>query len=356
MYERVVSFINSKLKGVFQGTLPDQFKTKPLFLEPSIDNEAVFNDIYFFLVKSNLNTLIRTKSGGIKKGPKYLTNTYAWDYQKSSIGIMITICLGGLTYCIKYGNHKGKHAPEIYPNEAFRIFDEKCLEYGINLNKYKISNGQEVKAEIESPLISMEYIHTEEDEGLDNVHHLDFHNSYPAGLANKYPEFRPVIEYFYDKRKEDPVNKAVLNYTIGWMQSWAPDKGRFANWAHLSKAAISDNNRRILMKAIELQASGREIIGYNTDGIWYRGEVYHGPGEGSKLGEWENDHVNCKFRAKSAGAYEFIENGKYYAVVRGSTGLDAIKDRNDWAWGDIYKTGVKYFYFNEEKGVYSDEV
>ena len=82
--------------------------------------------------------------------------------------------------------------------------------------------------------------------------------------------------------------------------------------------------------------NGRHLILTNVDGIWYTGDIYHGDGEGDKLGQWSNDHMNCTCRAKSAGAYEYIENGEYHAVVRGSTNLDKIKPRDQWVWGDIY--------------------
>lgn len=354
-YEELEEFLEQKLFGVRQGINVNQYEAHPLFLEATPENEEKFNEIYFTVVAQDLYPLQRTKSGAIKKGPKYATNLYAWDLRHSSIGLQLTVVLGGKIYVVKYGNYKGTKCPEIYPNVAFQTFWEKCTEHGINLNNYKIGNGQEVKTEIERPMIEMMYIMSARDRGLTNVHHIDFHNSYPAGLVNTHPEFRPVVEYFYEKRKENPVNKAVLNYTIGWMQSWCPEKGRFAEWAHLSRDAIKNNNDRIEELTYELMVSGRAIVGYNTDGIWYQGEVYHGPGEGKSLGQWENDHVNCTFRAKSDGAYEFIENGEYHAVVRGSTTLDLVQpDRSKWQWGDIYRNNIIGFKFDKERGIYHE--
>ena len=105
-----------------------------------------------------------------------------------------------------------------------------------------------------------------------------------------------------------------------------------------------------------MRNSGRIVISYNTDGVWYDGEIYHGEGEGPNLGQWSNDHVNCMFRAKSAGAYEFIEDGKYYPVVRGQTTLDAIKPRSSWEWGDIYKsTSLQYYYNPKDMHIYRKE-
>lgn len=355
-YQTIKDFIDSKLSGVWQGPASNQYAAIPYYLEPLPGNEKIFNEIYTFLVNTDLNTIIRTKSGGIAKGLKVLThNNYAWDLQKNSLGVMLTIILGGELYVIKFGTFKTDKSPEIYPSQAFAKFDDKCLEYGINLEDYKITNGPEIKETIESPLIKMLEYHDENHPGISNVHHIDFHNSYPAGLANTHPEFRPVIEEFYSLRKVDDLYKAVLNYTIGWMQS--KKNNRKAEWAHLSKDAIADNNRRIEKLACILEFTGRRIIGFNTDGIWYQGEIYHGPGEGKKLGEWENDHENCLFRAKSDGAYEFIEKGAYKAVLRGQSTLDSVKpDRTDWVWGDIYKTGIIGWKFDDEKGVYFNEI
>lgn len=360
-YFQIKEFIDSKLTGVWQGPSSNQYAAEPCYLSPEPGNEKLFNEIYCYLKNTDLNTIIRTKSGAIAKNLRVFTNNnYAWDLQKCSIGIMLTIILGGYIYVIKFGNYKTKKEPEIYPNQAFGKFSDKCLEYGIDLDKYKISNGPEIKETIENPMIAMLEHHDANHPGLTNVHHIDFHNSYPAGLANTHPEFRPIIEEFYSLRDVDDMYKAVLNYTIGWMQS--NKNNRNAEWAHLSRDAIADNNRRMEKVACMLEFTGRKIIGFNTDGIWYQGEIYHGLGEGKKLGEWENDYINCTFRAKSDGAYEFIGTKvkknitKYFPVVRGQTALEASIPREDWAWGDIYKTGIIGWKFDEEKGVYFNEI
>lgn len=365
-YFQIKEFIDSKLTGVWQGQSSNQYAAAPYCLSPEPGNEKLFNEIYCYLRNTDLNTIIRTRSGAIAKNLRAFTNNnYAWDLQKCSIGVMLTIILGGYIYVIKFGNYKTKNEPEIYPNQAFAKFSDKCLEHGIDIDNYKISNGSEVKKTIESPMITMLEHHDENHPGLTNVHHIDFHNSYPAGLANTHPEFRPVIEHFYNLRdsKDEHISnmyKAVLNYTIGWMQS--NKSNRKAEWAHLSRDAIADNNRRMEKVACMLEFTGRKIIGFNTDGIWYQGEIYHGPGEGKRLGEWENDYINCLFRAKSDGAYEFIgtktknNETKYVPVIRGQTTLEASKDREDWVWGDIYKTGIIGWKFDEEKGVYFNEI
>lgn len=354
-YYQIEGFIRSYYPGTKQGSKYNQYSATPK--EYKFDKESIdeFNKIYQFLLESDLNTITRTPSGGIKKG--FLRNNYAWDIKRSSIGARITVIMGGYVYVFKIGAFSTKKDAGVYPSAAFKIFKAECEDNGIDLDTYKIPNGKEVKDTIEAPLILMLNHMSQNDKPLNNVHHIDFHNSYPAGLANTHPEFRPVIEKFYNLRKTDPKYKAVLNYTIGWMQSYNEEKKRYAEWAQLSKDAITDNNNRIMELNMRLITSGRTILGFNTDGIWYQGDIYHGEGEGDKLGEWSNDHINCLFRSKSNGAYEFIENGQYNAVVRGNTSFDAIEpDRSKWTWGDIYKSNVLTYTFDEKIGVVYEEI
>lgn len=238
---------------------------------------------------------------------------------------------------------------KLYGYQALIVFKKKCKEFGINLDDYAVSRaeGLEWKAKISKPLIKGSRL-LNFDETYENVHHIDFHNSYPAGLVNTHPEFKPVVEYFYKNRKKDEINKAVLNYTIGCFQS-GQQQYKYASLAH---DAINDNNMRIIRLANDLHYCGCKVLAFNTDGIWYQGEIYHADGEGSGLGQWENDHTNCTFRMKSAGSYEFIEDGKYHPVVRGKTKLDLEKPRSEWKWGDIYQAGelIKYE-FTFDKGI-----
>ena len=122
-----------------------------------------------------------------------------------------------------------------------------------------------------------------------------------------------------------------------------------AIWSPLSKDAIEDNNIRLLNVATKVNESGRKVLLFNTDGFWYQGEIFHDEGEGEDIGQWHNDHINCRFRAKSDGAYEFIEDGDYYPVIRGIPN----ESKGDWEWGDIYTEKaetIDYLYF-EGKGI-----
>ena len=57
----------------------------------------------------------------------------------------------------------------------------------------------------------LEY-HDENHPGLTNVHHIDFHNSYPAGLVNTHPEFKDVITFLYNKLVVENILKIFHEY------------------------------------------------------------------------------------------------------------------------------------------------
>lgn len=292
-----------------------------------------FNTIYSYFATQEFHDIRRTRSGGISKIGLRLP---AYDIRatKNSVELTVLDACGMFRLQLRFSAFElDEEGEPIYGSKAFKIFKAKCKEYGIDLEDYAISNGIEAKGEIESPLICFERPSIA-NLIFENAHHIDFHNSYPAGLANTHPEFRPVIEELYKSRKLRPEYKAVLNLFVGYCQS----EYCGYKWAHLSRDAINDNNRRIKELAKQLRDSGRVILAYNTDGIWYTGDIYHGKGEGPELGQWENDHTNCKIRFKSAGSYEYIENNRYFPVVRGKTTLDKMGiTRDQWQWGDIYK-------------------
>lgn len=304
------------------------------------EGAKAFNKIYFWLKQQNLYKLERTASGGIKSGTH--RKRPAWDIKVNKICVELTVILEGCAWRIQF---RTKLPDKMSGRKAFTAFKRILLKRGINLEDYAINNGEEVKKTIEKPLIGAKrdlfYDYT-----FEKVHHIDFHSSYAGGLANTHPEFREVLNELYLKREQNEEYKNILNFSIGFFQSLP---GCNARWSHLSRDAIEDNNKRVKNLAETLEKKGRIVLTFNTDGIWYKGAVYHGEGEGEGLGEWQNDHVNCTFRARSAGSYEFIEAGIYHAVVRGI----ANDLKSGWKWGDIYekKAEPQLFSFSEEGGI-----
>lgn len=299
-----------------------------------------FNKIYHWLKRQGLYKLERTRSGGIKTGPR--VKRPAWDIKTNHYCVELTVVMEGYAWRIQF---RTKLPKGMSGRKAFSLFKKLLLKDGINLDEMAVENGAEIKKTIEHYLVRP-YHKFYIDKIYEKAHHIDFHSSFAGGLANTHPEFRKTLQWLYENREKDEINKNILNFSIGYMQSLA---GCNARWAHLSKDAISDNNKRVLELAKKLEEKGRIVLLLNTDGIWYNGPIYHGEGEGSGLGEWQNDHKNCTFRMASAGAYEFIENGVYYPVIRGIPN----DTKNDWVWGDIYKDKAipNKFCFSEDQGV-----
>ncbi len=307
------------------------------------EGAKAFNKIYLWLKKQKLHKLERTSSGSIKNGPH--VKRPAWDIKVNHYCVELTVVMEGKAWRIQF---RTKLPKGMSGRKAFTVFKRLLLKDGVDLEKMAIDNGPEVKKEIEHYLVRP-YHKFFLNKTYENAHHIDFHSSFAGGLANTHPEFRKTLEWLYEHREKSDINKNILNFSIGYMQSL---QGCKAKWAHLSKDAISDNNKRVLDVVKRLEESGRTVLLLNTDGVWYNGPLYHGEGEGSGLGQWQNDHKNCQFRMAGAGAYEFIEKGKYYPVIRGIPNDTKTK----WQWGDIYKEKAipSIFSFTEEEGVKLD--
>lgn len=309
------------------------------------DGAKLFNEIYDFIMHyPSISNIIRTRSGGISLSTPFP----AYDIRQTKSMVELTIAIRFGCWRIQFRDGLGES--KMSGRKAFEKFMKILSKNGIDLDKYALDTKEalEYKEAIPMPLIHL-CDEKFKDLTLERVHHIDFHSSYPAGLINTHKEFENVIRTIYNEREIKKENKAILNYSIGYMQSI---QCCGAKWSHLSNDAITDNNFRVLTLANKLRRSGRTPILFNTDGVWYQGEIYHGEGEGEDIGQWHNDHINCTFRAKSDGAYEFIEDGKYYPVVRGIPN----ESKKDWVWGDIYsdKAETRFYSFEIGKGISID--
>ena len=327
------------------------------------ENVAIFNAQVNYFKSINLPKIERTPSGYIKR----CSFGYAWDTQKiGNSAIELTVTTWYATYRLVLTNNVDEYgdATKMTGRKAYVTMRREFQKDGIDLEDYAVPNGKEIKKhEIEKPMI-MATNHLQFGKTYENVYHLDFHSSYPGGLANHYPEMRKTIERIYAKRKssdKDGELKLALDASIGFFQSQycKINKHGYA-LANLARDAVNDNNERIRRVTSELVASGRIPLLYNTDGIWYIGEpLENGADYGPGVGRWENDHTALKFRAKSRGAYEYIDADGYHPVVRGKTKLEETKSRDTWEWGDIFQIGgIKKFGLSQNGtvvGEYVDE-
>ena len=349
--------VSKEIKTVY---LEDESKVNYLRLPVNNlgnDDQAMedFNKIVDLMV--GFPHLVRTKSGGIKTGREggIKRHGVGYDVRFTQNAAELTIVGTWQGSCRIQFRNLPKEEGQIYGHQAYARFKSICEEFGIHLEDYFEEDGIKHKEEFKEVPIKVIKAFVckdpEFDVGWTDAHHIDFNSSYPAGLANTHPVFRPVVEYIYNKRaqikaipkelrtaqqnKDNAMYKAIMNFAInGVFQS------KWLNYklTALARDAFNDNVARIDVLTEKLEENGRIPILWNTDGIWYLGDIYHGEGEGKNLGQWQNDHTDCQIRIKSKGCYEYIENGKYTPVVRGRTLLDAVKDRSEWKFGDIFDT------------------
>lgn len=307
------------------------------------ENIGLFNKQVDYFESIKLPKLKRTLSGGIAKA----SYGYGWDVQRiGRSAFELTVTTWFSTYRLVLVNNVDAdgEAIKITGRQAYVMMRREFQKDGIELEDYAVPDGKEIKkTEIEPPMI-MATQNLEFGKTYENVSHLDFHSSYPGGLARLHPGMRKTIERIYAKRKssdKDAELKLALDASIGFFQSqYCKIGGHGYALANLSRDAVNDNNERIRRVTKELIMSGRTPLLYNTDGIWYIGEPLEcGEDYGPGVGKWENDHLALRFRAKSKGSYEYIDEDGYHPVVRGRTKYDEFKPRSEWTWGDIFKCG-----------------
>jgi hypothetical protein len=356
----------TKYKSIKYSTKINKNKIPKTIL--NFDSLDEFNQLYFW-AKKKFRLVKATKSRGIsykrceKFHERYIINQYNNCFE------LIIVSFDGCYRIIL--KNKTKDTNTVKGVEAAKEIYKLTNKYNIDLNLYSSDpdDGKKIKEEIESPHIEvMQKIMI--DKVVNNVFHIDFKSSYASRIIEKYPEFKDLYTEIYSKRKENNnYYKHILTNSIGCFQSnYCPDF-RSKNYhktspyllAELAKTAINGTRAKIIDKLAQLKKKGFIPLLTNTDGIWYyspTGKAYHDADEGDQLGNWQNDHKNCKFLMMSSGIYQYEEDGICKSVVRGPCSLDNIEsDRDKWQFGDVRKIKEIYSYkFDVERGVYrSDE-
>lgn len=217
-----------------------------------------------------------------------------------------------------------------------------------DLTKYRAKDGIAVKKTIAHPLIACLYpILPLEFGSINQVCHLDLNESYRSRIAEAIPDFKVLFDEVDKEFPDHKENKDIINMSIGMFQS---ERYMGANYANISKIAIDGTRKKIEEISDDLRKAGYLILGYNTDGIWYRSAssetpmVYHGKGEGNKPGGWKNDFIDCNFVPLSAGGNWCVLKGKHYGkegfwkALRGNYSYAEVKKYEDWeCWEDIVK-------------------
>ena len=278
-----------------------------------------FNEIIAYC-QSHPREYELTENGAIKSDT-LMTDGWCWDNKNkvSHNTFSIILIKGGLLYQFTFWPGKDEQEEKgITGGHALQRFRDKCGYLARNYAMTDNAQIAEVKKEIKKPLICLTSIgELLQGREIHDVKHLDIHSAYPAALCKAHPEFYDYFNELYEGRHAHPEYKCYLNFCIGAMQSLKLPGRRYPE---LARDAINGNVDYILEKTERMIRKGFSVIGYNTDGIFYThplGLEYHDEDEGDAMGQWRTDHRFEKIRFKSAGAYEYIEDGEYHAFVRG---------------------------------------
>lgn len=333
------------------------------------DGAKVFNLLYKYCI-NYMHEGEYTYTGSGLPGKGYGScwlGGYWIRWPENGVGSELFFHVDNIYFGIVFGAKAPSRENPLTGCQAFSRFKTICKHHGIDLLSLMPEDPDAIKKQI--PKAHIEF-YGALDVTYFNVHHMDFNSAYFAGIYQDYPILRPAIDDVYRakdiaKAKGDMdafyMNKAILNNTQGFCQSeyTVYDCGKKYALSNLAYSALTWNNNMIDEYMGILKKNDRQVLATNTDGIYYIGKEYRDENYGTGLGQYKTDIVDCMIRFKSAGSYEYIENGIYYPVVRGYTHLDMIGiDRSQWSWGDIYKyeaTTTGWQFFETEGWVLTDE-
>ena len=325
----------------------------------TFENVDEFNQIYFY-VRDNYQLVKATPSQGISnKVSERLHERYLINKGNQRFELIVISLDGCYRFLLQNKKQKGNEIPG---QQACKSIYNWARSYNIDLGNYACKDGLEEKKQIERPHIEV-LQKLVLNKCLCNVYHMDFRSSYASRICEAYPELKPMYTDIFNHRKENNgYYKHVLTNSIGcWQSPYCVDwysgyKVAPYQFANLSRIAINGTRAKIIEMISKLKRKGMIPLLTNTDGIWYYSEdgAYHDKDEGSELGKWENDHVDCQFLMTSEGRYQYVEDGVCHTVVRGLCDLDAVEpDRDKWQFGDIRKINQMFTYrFDQDKGVY----
>lgn len=328
-----------------------------------------FNEVYEYCV-SNMIEGRKTKSGGIAGGPYNRYHSF-YIVNESKMSIELVVCDTSLgCYRFIVGNEKSSDSltGSKAQRELIKVARELDLTDEIASEAVSSEEGEQIKSTIESPIIQV-VSDMYRGREFEHCYHLDANSSYFSRICEWKPSLRPLGEYLYAHRKaNNGLYKQVMTNTIGaWQSKYCIDINDEENrhrkpyqLARFAREAINGTNQFITDQYYNLLKSGYKPLLINTDGIWYQDTkqlgAYHDANEGTSLCQWKNDHNDVKLYIKSAGAYQYIEDGACKTVLRGTCQLDRIKpNRDDWTWREFETYQVIQYKFDKQRGIITYE-
>lgn len=172
-------------------------------------------------------------------------------------------------------------------------------------------------------------------------------------MPQKYKEaLDKTFRYFYDHRKEDSINKFVMNATIGFFQ-----RNRKPVLSILAAVIILRCNLQMLRRCEQLNAEGNRVLFIATDSICWQGKYSQIAVETKYLGSFTYELHNGEFLGVYEKGYQIrTENG---SVISKYSGLSKSITAN-WKFGEILEEHrnsfrKQYFYNEEESKFYTND-
>lgn len=129
--------------------------------------------------------------------------------------------------------------------------------------------------------------------------------------ASKY-QLDNVWEYFYEKRNDDPVNKLVMNATIGMMHMKKYTKYKYAHLVAIALARANDKHLK-MMEEIGIN----NIIHVCVDGIIYKGTTEYGVHQ-KGLSLYEQEFTGCDVKVSNSNCYIAMKDNKVVKAKHGA--------------------------------------
>ena len=192
---------------------------------------------------------------------------------------------------------------------------------------------------------------------INNCFSLDRNNSFPASMAEVYPETRDIINKYYAERlakKGQPDYerfKLFGSIFVGWLKD--PRYHRTHAW----KRIIDNSNHKVHQLRKYIESCGNTVLLVNTDAVKFIGKVDYT--DNYDLGGFKYEWQNAKMYIKGVKSYAYNEADKWKFKQAGKCKLDYIKPREDWTLEDFKKADtlqVVHILINRENGELYEKV
>ena len=130
---------------------------------------------------------------------------------------------------------------------------------------------------------------------------------------SKY-NFNDTFQYFYDHRDEKPVNKLVMNASIGMLHQ---KQYKTRRYAHLAAVCLARANIKMLNLIQKIESENMDVLTVIVDSITYKGSKQIGSSE-KKLGEAHQEILDAIYQTRGINQYIFIKNGQVVKFAHAS--------------------------------------